>query len=88
MKGIGSYFWEQKYFSFSLSTMSSVYFQLCMPCDGYYDTLIIKGLRVSTRSYGCNPETSVVDLDKIKCAETTDKQTDFTTKNLTNRKLY
>ena len=59
--------------------MSSVYFQLCMPCDGCYDTLIIKGLRVSTRSYGYNPQTRVVNLDKIKCAETTRKQRDFTT---------
>ena len=46
--------------------MSSVYFQLCMSCDGCYDTLIIKGLRVSTRSYGYNPQTRVVNLDKIK----------------------
>ena len=59
-----------------------------MPCDGYYDTLIIKGLRVSTRSYGSNPQASVVNLDKIKCAETTRKQTDFTTKYVRNRRLY
>ena len=68
--------------------MSSVYFQLCMSCDGYYDTLIIKGLRVSTRSYGYNPQTRVVNLDKIKCAETTDKQTNFKTKYGRKRKFY
>ena len=34
--------------------MFNIYFQLSMAGDSSYDTLIIKGLRVSTRSYGCN----------------------------------
>ena len=58
-----------------------------MLCDGYYDTLIIKGLRVSTRSYGCNPRASVVNLDKIKCADSTGKQTDSKVMNSRNETI-